>query len=849
MIGLMKVNKRVNYLLGGLIALPVLLFAATALLIYAKSNAIKDKLLTELNKSTGAHISIDGKVELSFFKHFPNVALELKGVEAKGSVDTLQYPLLKADRIYLLANFWDVVHGDWNIQSTSIENGEFSMLRTKEGVVNYIFESGANDTAQTTAFSIEVEKAFLKNIRYRLLDEIAEVEIDVQVEDASVSGNFTAENLSLHAVADVFSHAVKIKGIDYADEKQVSFDGALAVMTEKNSYALNVERFSVEKNEFAINGSIIIENDNPVFDLAVRGKNIAVKDIPMLLPAEFSAKLDGIKGSGNLQLSAEIKGALDPKHNPAITITGSFSRASLQIPGMDGKISNLSFTGTFTNGSKQRLSTSVITVRDLSAKIKQGALNGNMVLTNLDKPHLKLDVDGMLDLSLFNKFLSGSKGLNEIGGMLEFKNVKYSGKIADLQAMRLLGLEGSVAMRGVEMQVDENKIAIPDAKLSAYDKTLTIEKLDINFPSSHVSLAGKIEQMPGLTAGKGNTPKAELALRSESINVKEILALMNSSENKEGEKSNEQPFNFFGNIKVQANHIVYNKFNAYDVSGWVTLNGEVVEFKDFSCNTVDGTLDFGSTIRIQGDKIFTKTHAQGAAINVNEMFAQFENFAQTTITDRHVSGKLSFTADVNADFVNGELDEKKLTAVVDLTVKEGELINFKSLENLSKFIDIEELRHLRFSMLKNKISISSQTVFIPEMLIESNAINIALSGSQTFKGVIDYSVKLNIFDVLGKKIRKRKDLSAYEEAGKDNFNFYLALTGTTDNPVVKYDKRSIKDRMAQQKEEFRKQRDEYEIAQEEESQGVKEKTIFTNTRKKEKEPEEELEFIEWEEQP
>jgi hypothetical protein len=63
-----------------------------------------------------------------------------------------------------------------------------------------------------------------------------------------------------------------------------------------------------------------------------------VKDIPSLLPAEYTAKLDGIKGTGNLQLSAEIKGALDAKRNPAITMNGSFSQATLQIPGMDGQI-------------------------------------------------------------------------------------------------------------------------------------------------------------------------------------------------------------------------------------------------------------------------------------------------------------------------------------------------------------------------------------------------------------------------------------------------------------------------------------------------------------------------------
>lgn len=835
---------------GAIIALPIVLFSAAALFIYFQSDTIKQRLLAELNKSTGANASIQGKVELSFFKHFPNVALQLRGVKVQGTMDTLGQPLLKADKIYLLANFWDVVQGDWNIQSTSVENGDFFMVRTKEGRINYLFDTAESDSAKTASFAIDVERALLKNIRYRLLDELAEVEIDVQVDDASLSGNFTAENLSLHAVADVFSHSVKIKGMDYADEKQVSFDGSLAVLTEKNSYVLNVPQFLLEKNEFAINGNITMEAGNPVFDLAIRGKDIAVKDIPLLLPAEYVAELNGIKGTGNLQLSAEIKGALSAKKNPAVTISGSVAKATLQIPGMEGKISNLSFNGAFSSGSKQKLSTSTLTIRDLHASVKQGELDGNFVLTNFEKPHLKAEVDGALELSIINKFLSDGGRLKEIGGTLDFKNVRYSGKIADLQAFRLIGMEGTVALQGVAMRLDEQLIKISEAQLAAYDKTLTVEKLDVQLPSTSLSLSGKIEQMPGLTAGKkGTMPKAELTLRSESIDVKEILALVQGAGTKTAQKSTQQEqFQFLGNISVKAHHITYNKFNAYDVSGKVLLKGDMVELENFSCNTVDGTLDFSSTIKMQQGNFFTKTHASGSEINVREMFAQFENFNQETITDKNLSGKMTFTAEVSADYVNGKLDEKKLAAVVDLVVKQGELINLKSLENLSRFIDIEDLRHIRFSTLKNKISISNQTVFIPEMLVTSNAINIAVAGSQTFKGAIDYSVKLNLFDVLGKKIRKRKDLSQYEEVGQNEFNFYLSLTGTTDNPVVKYDKRSIKDRMAQQKEEFRQQRDERETATQQQ-QGFKEKTIFTNKRKKEEQQDEDLEFIEWEEQP
>src|SRR5262245_46825719 len=137
----MKFRKRIYVLIGILAGLPLLLFAMAVLFVSANSEIIKAKLVSELNKETGANISINGKVELSFFRHFPSVALELKGVEAKGSVDTLREPLLRAGRIYLLADFWEVLKGKWNIQSTSIEDGDFTMLRNKEGVVNYIFKS------------------------------------------------------------------------------------------------------------------------------------------------------------------------------------------------------------------------------------------------------------------------------------------------------------------------------------------------------------------------------------------------------------------------------------------------------------------------------------------------------------------------------------------------------------------------------------------------------------------------------------------------------------------------------------------------------------------------------------
>jgi hypothetical protein len=281
----------------------------------------------------------------------------------------------------------------------------------------------------------------------------------------------------------------------------------------------------------------------------------------------------------------------------------------------------------------------------------------------------------------------------------------------------------------------------------------------------------------------------------------------------------------------------------------LALRDNIAEIKNFSCNTMDGTLDFSSKIVKYASGMATTTTAQGSNIDINEMFFQLNDFNQQTITSKNVAGKLEFKADVKADFVDGVLDESTLTSSSRLTISEGQLIDFKPLEGLSKFIDIEELRGIKFSTLSNTISISKKVVTIPEMMIRSSALTLSLSGQQTFSGLIDYHVKLNIFNLLGKKFRKKKNAIEYEEVGEDDFNFYLSMKGTTDEPIIKQEKQGVRNRVVHQMEDF-------QMIEEEEDNGntgdtgktdAKERIVLTN-KNKVKEPDEDLEYIDWEDE-
>lgn len=830
----------------GLAGIPALLFSVASVMVYLNSDEIKKKLIAELSASLGGDIQIHGKIKFAFFRHIPNVALELQNVEMYGSGAEDKPPFVRASKVYLLAGLRDMIQSNWNIKTTFIENGEVTMLRTKNGLTNYRFAKAAEDSS-VNSFAIAIDKALLKNIQFSLTDEINEVSIGIRVKDASVRGNFSAEDLSLKTIGNIYSQNVQIKRVDYAHQKQISFDGSLSVMPEKESYLLAIHRFMVGNNEFVINGSIQMENSNPVFDLAVSGKDVAITDLPMLLPAAYAARLKGVKGTGKVQITAEIKGRMDEKNDPLITILASTSGATMQISGMDSRVEELTFKGAFTNGTGHSLATASLAVTHLHARTRQGVLAAEFSLTNFIRPELKASARGMMDMSLFNGFFPQNSRLREMRGTVTFNDITYSGRISDLAAMRLSGLEGAVELKNVTMNIDTVHLAISEASFLARDNTLSISGVEMLLPGSKFFVSGKIVHPPGLSVSSGE-PSIDLTVKAEKVDVPGILALFSSGADSDSlaVTGTSDSFGFRGTVRLNSAFIGWNKFKAYDASCTLALNGNIAEIKNFSCNTMDGILDMESRIERRSGRFISATQAKGSNINITELFYQLDNFNQQTITSSNVAGKLEFNADVRADFINGTLDEQSLIAIAHLTLLKGQLTNFQPLERLSRFIDIDELRNIRFSTLKNTVSISSRTVHLPEMIVKSNALVLSVSGHQTFDNMIDYHVKVNIFDILGKKFRKRKNAADYEQVGEDNFNLYISMTGTTDNPVIRHEKQTLKDRVARQKNDLQILKNERDAADGTGQTGVKEKSVFSG-KKTSQEPEEELEFIEWEE--
>ena len=192
------------------------------------------------------------------------------------------------------------------------------------------------------------------------------------------------------------------------------------------------------------------------------------------------------------------------------------------------------------------------------------------------------------------------------------------------------------------------------------------------------------------------------------------------------------------------------------------------------------------------------------------MFYQCENFGQEQLTDKHLKGKLDTKIQLGSVWTSDfTCDLKKIVAQGDISITNGELTDYAPMMELSKFADVNDLKHLKFDKLTNTIQILDGKILIPQMELKNNALNIALSGTHTFPdNYLDYRIRVKLSDVLRKKRNKPVNTEFEEEEPQGGgLYIYLTMKGYLGNLDISYDKlgvkKKIKDSIQSEKQNIR----------------------------------------------
>jgi hypothetical protein len=287
--------------------------------------------------------------------------------------------------------------------------------------------------------------------------------------------------------------------------------------------------------------------------------------------------------------------------------------------------------------------------------------------------------------------------------------------------------------------------------------------------------------------------------KSNNINLDELLS------KKESTNDTVYNFSFSDNIdfklNITINKFTFNKFTASRITGKIKLQNQKMIAEQISFNSMGGKVKLIGIIDNTTPKVIkTMCDADISGVDISKMFYQFNNFGQNYLQDKNIKGILTTEIQFKSTWNNAlECDKKSIYAQANLQIEQGELINFKPLSSLSKFLKVSDLNDVKFSALKNKIQIKNSMIIFPEMEIKSSALNIKASGTHDFDNQIDYHLKLLLSDVLSRKAKKAKketeDFGIIEDDGLGKTTLYITIYGNTDNFQFKYDTKGVKNKI------------------------------------------------------
>ncbi|MCF8371066.1 MAG: AsmA family protein [Bacteroidales bacterium] len=807
----MKGLKISLFVLGGLIGLFLL---ASIFLAFIYGEEIKKLAINEINKQIETKIEV-GDLQFSLLESFPFAQLDFQNVTiltgtSFNKKEFAQYDsdtLLKAERVSLSFNLKELLRNKLNLRKIDIEKGKLNLLVDSQGKVNYRFWKEDN-VAEGSNFSINLKEVLLNNMEFLLVHGGQDMVLHSHLHELDMSGEFSNSDYGLEISSAMWIGKFMVGSNSYLSRRSTNLDVKMDV--KDDVYSIRAGNISLNQLAFILSGQVILSEPNSI-DLKIKGKKLDVQSFVSLMPEDFSKFTKDIESEGIFSFDTHISGEFTNRMAPLIETSFGIEKGQLKNRKSGLKITHILAKGNFSNGKQKSSKSSLLNIDQLSFKLgDKGSFSGKGSITNFIHPKIKLtadinaDLSGLADFFTFESIenISGQlvgdislngdlpEGFRDSPAKLKGMNISGAAKISKLMLKMKDNPNGVEDFTG-QLILSNSKAEIKEASL-IYGKTQLNISASFPFPLEQLFAKEKKINVGGI-------------IHSPKINLDNLLSAKSSSDD-----TFNFPANYDLNFKLTCDSFLYDRFTARNLSSTFKMKDGKVQFKDMSMKTLNGSLSGNMNLEESPQK---NLHIFGDAdlseIDLHELLFTFRNFGQDFFTMDHVigdiSGKVMYDTEWSQKF---DLIDKSLLIESSVEVKNGELFDFEPMLALSDYIMVDDLRHIKFSTLKNDIVIQGEKVYIPRMDIHSSAINVEISGIHGFDQQVSYDVKVLLSDLLTKKISQKKQEEWQIEDDPDGMiTLFLILEGNVDDIQIKYDfkraKSALKDDIQNEKQEMK----------------------------------------------
>lgn len=772
----------------------LLLLGSAIALVFIYEDEVKQAVIEELNKNLKSEVKIDPKnIDLTFIKTFPKCAVQFKQVLIMEAIEKKERDtLIYADDILLMFNLKDIWNKNYTINKISISKAACYLQIDKKGRPNYIFWKSP-DKATGDKVNFKLDQIVLNEIGLKYKNSQSKIKTAAYFSNSEFSGNFGEDEFTLQAKGNASMDYLTINKNSVLKNKTVKYN--LEFKISNNNYTIEKAELALNEMKFSLQGNCRITDSLETANVMFSGKNLDVASVISLLPQAYSSRINDYESNGEFYCNGNLnyKSGLENK----VSAEFGIKNASVTYKINNTKLTNLTLNGKLDINDGG----STLQMQNVSAQLGKNSFSGFCLISNFSDPSISINAKLLSDLQELNSFwpidtleyVSGQVNLtaNLKGKLSEIKKSAFSNEVI---------ANGNAELKDIKTKIKgkENEINIVEGVFEMANRSVKVNNFRLLIGKTDVELNGELPGFVNYLLDDKMPLVINAALKSNNIILEEILYTNSNS----SEKKINIPANLSFKLNATIGTLTFSKFAAENIMGEIVINDKKILVNDLLLNTMDGKAQLSAKADASGENIAIQASVDLNKINISKLFYECNNFGQSTLIEKHLVGFATATVNFAGNWSKElKADLESVNASGNLSIEQGRLVDFKPLLSLSKYVEVNELKDIKFQTLQSNFEIKNQVISIPKTTIKNSAMNIELWGKHTFKNEIDYHIKLSLSELLANKKRANKQLDeelALEETDSENKrSVFLLMTGTVDNPIIKYDRKGLRQKIGE----------------------------------------------------
>ncbi len=780
-----------------------ILIVTVIIILFSASLLLQDKVAYLILKSVNEDISTKldvGSFRLSFLKKFPKASLELKNVlvHSSGNFNSKSFTgintdtLLSAKSVSLEFRITNILGGIYKIERIGAKNGRINIFTDNDGQYNYNISS-KKKTSGGDELIIDLEKIYINNMDATYNNLAISLKLRGDIKNGKLKSLITGSDIDVAALADIQINRFQLFNTVITKPIPASLD--IILRSSKSGMLIKKSILYIDNFNLGLDGLISSED---MLDLNITGNNIDLSKARNYLPEKYLKLVSGYDPSGILKANSKIKGLLSKTSNPHIEVNYSLNKGHITYNKSDLSINNMSFSGNYSNGSKNLSETSSATIRDFKARIGSAEFTGSVLLSGFDKPKTELMLKGKLFPAELKEFF-GLKNISTTKGSadLDLKLVTDfwpKGKLT-INDIFYIRPEGNLTFNSLAFGLNNDTILVENINGNlAIGAIVRAENLEFKYKGQRIKINGSFTNFPEWLAGRPVKMSGTADVWCDRL-IPDLFFKNSPSPGKttSGKNSYSLSDDVFLDVNFKVDNFKYKLFSSSKNTGILNYTPGLYTFKSLNMETLKGMISGNGFVAINRNKsIIAKGSFNVSQIDVNDAFTTFHNFGQQFLKAENLKGTLSGTISILLPMdseMNPEI--KALSAEGKYELVNGALINFEPVKQLSRFINLSELEDIHFETLQNDFFIRNNFLYMPTMDVKSSAVDLSVNGKHSFENDYEYHVKMLLSEILSRKRQKTKsnitEFGVVEDDGLGRTSLLLKIVNKGDDIKVGYD--------------------------------------------------------------